>query len=318
MNESIAFPNLGIEFEHVGKSISVFGFEIAYYGIIIGLAILIGFGIATAEAKRTRQNPEDYMDMGLVGVICGIAGARIYYIVFSWDMYKDNLLSVFNLREGGLAIYGGIIGAILSVLVCAKVKRLSAPQILDTVAMALVNGQMLGRWGNFFNREVFGGYTDSLLAMRLPLDAVRSRDVTEEMRQHMETIGGVSYIQVHPTFLYESLWCCGVLLILFFYRKHKKYEGELFLLYLFGYGIGRIWIEGIRTDQLFLPGTILPVSQLLAGAMVVVTGILLLYLRKHHKAIPLLRAPISYKPMPPKIEGTKKPKSKDRLFKNME
>lgn len=318
MNESIAFPNLGIEFEHVGKSISVFGFEIAYYGIIIGLAILIGFGIATAEAKRTRQNPEDYMDMGLVGVICGIAGARIYYIVFSWDMYKDNLLSVFNLREGGLAIYGGIIGAILSVLVCAKVKRLSAPQILDTVAMALVNGQMLGRWGNFFNREVFGGYTDSLLAMRLPLDAVRSRDVTEEMRQHMETIGGVSYIQVHPTFLYESLWCCGVLLILFFYRKHKKYEGELFLLYLFGYGIGRIWIEGIRTDQLFLPGTTLPVSQLLAGAMVVVTGILLLYLRKHHKEIPLLRAPISYKPMPPKIEGTKKPKSKDRLFKNME
>ncbi len=318
MNESIAFPNLGIEFEHVGKSISVFGFEIAYYGIIIGLAILIGFGIATAEAKRTRQNPEDYMDMGLVGVICGIAGARIYYIVFSWDMYKDNLLSVFNLREGGLAIYGGIIGAILSVLVCAKVKRLSAPQILDTVAMALVNGQMLGRWGNFFNREVFGGYTDSLLAMRLPLDAVRSRDVTEEMRQHMETIGGVSYIQVHPTFLYESLWCCGVLLILFFYRKHKKYEGELFLLYLFGYGIGRIWIEGIRTDQLFLPGTTLPVSQLLAGAMVVVTGILLLYLRKHHKEIPLLRAPIIYKPMPPKIEGSKKPKSKDRLFKNME
>ena len=245
MHESIAFPNLGIEFEHVGKSISVFGFEIAYYGMIIGLAILIGFAIATAEAKRTRQNPEDYMDMGMIGVICGIAGARIYYIIFSWEMYKDDLLSVFNLREGGLAIYGGIIGAILSVLVCAKVKRLSAPQILDTVAMALVNGQMLGRWGNFFNREVFGGYTDSLFAMRLPLDAVRSRDVTEEMRRHMEVIDGVSYIQVHPTFLYESLWCCGVLLLLFFYRKHKKYEGELFLLYLFGYGLGRVWIEGI-------------------------------------------------------------------------
>ncbi|KAI4439255.1 prolipoprotein diacylglyceryl transferase [Schaedlerella arabinosiphila] len=318
MHESIAFPNLGIEFEHVGKSISVFGFEIAFYGIIIGLAILIGFGIATAEARRTRQNPEDYMDMGLIGVICGIAGARIYYIIFSWEMYKDNLLSVFNLREGGLAIYGGIIGAILSVLVCAKVKRLSAPQILDTVAMALVNGQMLGRWGNFFNREVFGGYTDSLLAMRLPLDAVRGRDVTEEMRRYMEVIDGVSYIQVHPTFLYESLWCLGVLLFLFFYRKHKKYEGELFLLYLFGYGLGRVWIEGIRTDQLFLPGTKLPVSQLLAGGMVVLTGILLLYLRKHHKRMPLLRAHVDYKPMPPKIEGNKKPRSKDRLFKNME
>lgn len=317
MHESIAFPNLGIEFEHVGKSISVFGFEIAYYGIIIGLAILIGFGIATAEAKRTRQDPEDYMDMGLAGVICGIAGARIYYIIFSWDMYKDDLLSVFNLREGGLAIYGGIIGAILSVLVCAKVKRLSAPQILDTVAMALINGQMLGRWGNFFNREVFGGYTDSLFAMRLPLDAVRSRDVTEEMRQHLEIIDGIEYIQVHPTFLYESLWCCGVLLVLFFYRKHKKYEGELFLIYLFGYGLGRVWIEGIRTDQLFLPGTTLPVSQLLAGSIVLLTGFLLLYLRRHYKAIPLLRKSVDYKPMPQKIEGTKKPRSKDRLFKNM-
>lgn len=286
--------------------------------MIIGLAILIGFAIATAEAKRTRQNPEDYMDMGLIGVICGIAGARIYYIIFSWEMYKDDLLSVFNLREGGLAIYGGIIGAILSVLVCAKVKRLSAPQILDTVAMALVNGQMLGRWGNFFNREVFGGYTDSLFAMRLPLDAVRSRDVTEEMRQYMDVIDGVSYIQAHPTFLYESLWCCGVLLFLFFYRKHKKYEGELFLLYLFGYGLGRVWIEGIRTDQLFLPGTTLPVSQVLAAGMVVVTGALLLYLRKHHKRLPLLRAHMDYKPMPPKIEGNKKPRSRDRLFKNME
>ena len=256
--------------------------------------------------------------MGLIGVICGIAGARIYYIIFSWEMYKDDLLSVFNLREGGLAIYGGIIGAILSVLVCAKVKRLSAPQILDTVAMALVNGQMLGRWGNFFNREVFGGYTDSLFAMRLPLDAVRSRDVTEEMRQYMDVIDGVSYIQAHPTFLYESLWCCGVLLFLFFYRKHKKYEGELFLLYLFGYGLGRVWIEGIRTDQLFLPGTTLPVSQVLAAGMVVVTGALLLHLRKHHKRLPLLRAHMDYKPMPPKIEGNKKPRSRDRLFKNME
>ena len=184
------------------------------------------------------------------------------------------------MREGGLAIYGGIIGAILAVLVCAKIKKLSAPQILDTVAMALVNGQMLGRWGNFFNREVFGEYTDSLLAMRLPVDAVRRQDISEKMWQNLETIEGVSYIQAHPTFLYESLWCAAVLLLLFFYRKHKRREGELFLLYLFGYGLGRIWIEGIRTDQLFLPGTTLPVSQLLAGVMVVGAGGLLFCLRK--------------------------------------
>ena len=195
MHESISFPNLGINFEHVGKTVTVFGFEIAYYGIIIGMAILIGFAIASAEAKRTGQNPEDYLDMGIIGVICGIAGARIYYVIFSWETYKDDLLSILNLREGGLAIYGGIIGAILAVLVCAKIKKLSAPQILDTVAMALVNGQMLGRWGNFFNREVFGEYTDSLLAMRLPVDAVRRQDISEKMWQNLETIEGVSYIQ---------------------------------------------------------------------------------------------------------------------------
>ena len=182
MHYDISFPNLGITLDHVGKDIDVFGFKIAYYGIIIGAAILIGFLIATHEAKRTRQNPEDYLDMGIVGVIMGIAGARIYYVVFSWDMYRDNLLDIFNLREGGLAIYGGVIGAVIAVFIMARVKRLSPFQIFDTVALAILNGQMLGRWGNFFNREAFGEYTDSLFAMRLPLDAVRSGDVTERRR----------------------------------------------------------------------------------------------------------------------------------------
>lgn len=283
MHTEISFPNLGIYLKNVGKSIDLFGIEIAYYGIIIGTAILLGFWIAAREAKRTGQNPENYLDMGIIGVIAGIVGARLYYVIFSWDMYKDNLLDIFNLREGGLAIYGGVIAAVISVLVLAKVKHLSAPQIFDTIAMALLNGQMLGRWGNFFNREAFGGYTDSLFAMRLPLDAVRSSDVTEQMRRHIERIDGVSYIQVHPTFLYESLWCMVLLIILFAYRKHKKYEGELFLMYLFGYGLGRFWIEGLRTDQLLLPGVGIAVSQLLAGAIVVGTGTAMLYLRKKHK-----------------------------------
>lgn len=283
MHTEISFPNLGIYLKNVGKSIDLFGIEIAYYGIIIGTAILLGFWIAAREAKRTGQNPENYLDMGIIGVIAGIVGARLYYVIFSWDMYKDNLLDIFNLREGGLAIYGGVIATVISVLVLAKVKHLSAPQIFDTIAMALLNGQMLGRWGNFFNREAFGGYTDSLFAMRLPLDAVRSSDVTEQMRRHIERIDGVSYIQVHPTFLYESLWCMVLLIILFAYRKHKKYEGELFLMYLFGYGLGRFWIEGLRTDQLLLPGVGIAVSQLLAGAIVVGTGAAMLYLRKKHK-----------------------------------
>lgn len=315
MHYDISFPHLGIYLDHVGKSISIFGFEIAYYGIIIGCAILIGFLIATSEAKRTRQNPEDYLDMGIIGVIAGIVGARVYYVIFSWDMYKDNLLHIFNLREGGLAIYGGVIGAVLAVFILAKVKHLSPFQILDTVAMAILNGQMLGRWGNFFNREAFGDYTDSLFAMRLPLDAVRSGDVTERMRQHIERIDGVSYIQVHPTFLYESLWCCVLLIILALYRKHKKYEGELFLLYIFGYGLGRVWIEGLRTDQLLLPGIGLPVSQLLAGCVVIFAGAALLYLRKNHKRMPLLKVQKQYEPMPDKIVGSKPPKKKDKIFK---
>ena len=194
MHYDISFPHLGIHLGHVGKSVTIFGFEIAYYGIIIGLAILLGFVIATAEAKRTRQNPEDYLDMGIIGVIVSIIGARLYYVAFSWDMYKDNLLDIFNLRAGGLAIYGGVIGAIVSVIVLAKVKRLSGPQIFDTVALAILNGQMIGRWGNFFNREAFGGYTDSLFAMRLPLDAVRASDVTEQMRENIERVNGVSSV----------------------------------------------------------------------------------------------------------------------------
>ena len=317
MHYDISFPHLGIHLEHVGKTISVFGFEIAYYGIIIGTAILLGFVIATSEAKRTGQDPESYLDMGMFGVVFGIIGARLYYVLFSWDMYKDNLLEILNIREGGLAIYGGVIAAVLTVIIAAKIKHLSAPQIFDTIALALLNGQMLGRWGNFFNREAFGEYTDRLFAMRLPVDAVRSGDITEKMREHMERINGVSYIQVHPTFLYESLWCAVLLIILVLYRKHKKYEGELFLLYLFGYGLGRVWIEGLRTDQLLLPEIGLPVSQLLAGALVIGTGIALLYLGRHHKNSPMHRSVTKYEPMPEKIKGKKPPKWNERLFKNM-
>ena len=315
MHYNISFPNLGIYLEHVGKNVSVFGFEIAYYGIIIGCAILIGFMIATSEAKRTRQNPDDYLDMGIIGVIAGIVGARAFYVIFSWDMYKNDLLDIFNLREGGLAIYGGVIGAVIAVFVLARVKRLSPFQILDTVALAILNGQMLGRWGNFFNREAFGEYTDSLFAMRLPLDAVRSGDVTDLMREHIERIDGVSYIQVHPTFLYESVWCCVLLILLALYRKHKKYEGELFLLYIFGYGLGRVWIEGLRTDQLLIPGIGFPVSQAIAGCVVVFAGAALIYLRKNHKRMPMMKASRQYEPMPDRIVGKKPPKKKDRIFR---
>lgn len=280
MHTNIIFPNLGIELENIGQSISVFGFEIAYYGMIIGSAIMIGLLIALAEAKRTGQNPEHYYDLAIYGVITCIICARLYYVIFSWDHYKDNLLNIFNLRQGGLAIYGGIIGAVIVIFVYAKKKKISPALLADTVAMGLVNGQMLGRWGNFFNREAFGEYTNGLFAMQLPVDAVRASDITDLMRENIVNLDGVNYIQVSPTFLYESVWCLSVLLILFYWRKRKQYNGQMFLIYLFGYGLGRVWIEGLRTDQLLIPGLGWPVSQVLAGVLVVGTGILLVYNRK--------------------------------------
>ena len=283
MHTIIDFPNLGIHLGNVGKELNVFGFEIAYYGIVIALGILAGIMIAALEAKRSGQNPENYFDLALYAVIFSIIGARIYYVVFAWDMYKDDLLSVFNIREGGLAIYGGVIAAVITVFIFAKVKKLSAPLLLDTGGLGLVAGQMIGRWGNFFNREAFGDYTNSLFAMRLPLDAVRNSDVTELMREHKEVVDGVSYIQVHPTFLYESIWCLVLLILLLFYRRKKKFDGEVFLLYLAGYGAGRVWIEGLRTDQLLIPGLGWPVSQILAGVLVIVSLAMILYFRNKQK-----------------------------------
>lgn len=279
MTRTIDFPHLGIYLSSVGNHITVFGFDIAYYGMIIGAGILAGIFMAVYEAKRTGQKEEDYYDLSICAVIISIIGARAYYVIFSWDMYKDDLLSIFNLRQGGLAIYGGVIAAVLTVIVFAKVKKLSAAQIFDTAGLGLVLGQAIGRWGNFFNREAFGEYTDGLFAMKLPVDAVRSSDITDLMRKHMETVDGVSYIQVSPTYLYESMWCLALLILLLLYRRHKKFQGEVFLMYLFGYGAGRVWIEGLRTDQLWIPGTEIPVSQVLAGTIVVVSFILIVYNR---------------------------------------
>ena len=277
MHRTIDFPNIGIHLKSVGDHITIFGFDIAFYGMIIGLGILTGLLIAAAEAKRSGQNPEDYFDLAIYAVIFSIIGARLYYVAFSWDMYKDDLLSILNIRQGGLAIYGGVIAAVITVFVFARVKKMSATLILDTAGLGLVAGQMIGRWGNFFNREAFGEYTNSFLAMRLPVDAVRGSDITELMRKNMETVKGVSYIQVHPTFLYESLWCLMVLIIMLIYRKHKKFNGEVFLVYLLGYGLGRFRIEGLRTDQLLIPKIGLPVSQILAGVLVVVSLAIIIY-----------------------------------------
>lgn len=280
MDMEINFPNLGIYLEHVGKNISIFGFSIAYYGIVIVTGMMIAIWIAQREAKRTGQNPEQYLDLAMIGIAAGILGARIYYVIFAWDYYKDDLLSIFNIRQGGLAIYGGIIGACIAVVIYSRKKKQNFSLLMDTASMSIVFGQIMGRWGNFFNREAFGDYTNNLFAMQLPVSAVRANEITQKMWDHVVTVNGVEYIQVHPTFLYESLWNVGVLLFLFWFRKRKKFNGEVFLMYLIGYGLGRIWIEGLRTDQLLLPVVGLPVSQLLSGCLVVGCTILVVWKRK--------------------------------------
>ena len=289
MDMEINFPNLGIYLDHVGKNISIFGFSIAYYGIVIVTGMMIAIWIAQREAKRTGQNPEQYLDLAMIGIAAGILGARIYYVIFAWDYYKDDLLSIFNIRQGGLAIYGGIIGACIAVVIYSRKKKQNFSLLMDTASMSIVFGQIMGRWGNFFNREAFGDYTNNLFAMQLPVSAVRANEITQKMWDHVVTVNGVEYIQVHPTFLYESLWNVGVLLFLFWFRKRKKFNGEVFLMYLIGYGLGRIWIEGLRTDSLLLvPSLGLRASQLVAAAAVVGGVALEIFLTRKYKSKPLM------------------------------
>lgn len=263
----IAFPHLGIYLENIPRSFSIFGFKIAFYGVIIGIGVLCGVLMASYVAKKENLDSELIWDFAIYAIIFSIIGARIYYVIFQWDMYKDNLANIFNLRNGGLAIYGAVIAAFTTLWVYCKVKKQSFLQIADVCVPGLVLGQVIGRWGNFMNREVFGEYTDNLLAMRLPVEAVRSIDISENLAAHIPE--GANYIQVHPTFLYESLWNLVLLLLMLAYRQHKKFQGEMWLLYLGGYGLGRAWIEGIRTDTLFIPHTTVAVSQVLAAVLFV-------------------------------------------------
>lgn len=264
----IAFPNLGIYLKDVPRSFHIFGFEIAFYGLIIGIGMFLGIWIAAQVAKRTNQNPEDYWDFALWAIVFAIIGARLYYVAFSWEEYKDNLLDIFKLRNGGLAIYGGVIAAFITLFIWCRIKKKNPYLIGDTAMPGLVLGQVIGRWGNFMNREVFGDYYNGLFSMQIPIEAVRDKgDITENIRAHMPD--GANYINVHPTFLYESVWNLGLLILLLVYQKHKKFDGEICLLYFGGYGLGRFIIEGIRTDTLLIPGTTLPVSQVLAAVMVI-------------------------------------------------
>ncbi len=260
----IVFPGLGLEFHIPRVAFSVFGKEIYWYGILIMLGFVLAYLYAARYCTRFGIRKDDVLDFILCAAPGGIIGARIYYVLFYLSIYR-NPDGSFNWREavaiwdGGLAIYGGVIAGILILLAVCKVKKLRFLAFADLAVHGLFIGQTLGRWGNFCNQEAYGGPTT--LPWRMGL-----------------TVGG-TYIEVHPTFLYESLWnLAGLAIVHFFLRKRRKFDGEIFLFYLAWYGLGRVWIEGLRTDSLYLFGTGIRVSQLLAGLSFVIAGGLLVFL----------------------------------------
>ena len=277
MNTTIRFPHLGLTL-NPGKSFTVFGIEIAYYGVIIALGMLAGALVAYREAKKTGQKVDDYIDFTLYTLIAAIIGARIYYVIFEWDYYSAHPLETFNLRAGGLAIYGGVIASALTLFIFTKVKKLKFWLMADTAVQGLIIGQIIGRWGNFFNREAFGGYTDSLVAMQLPVS--EAKGITQELIEHLVTIDGVSYVQVHPTFLYEGTWNLLLFIGICLYKRHKKFDGEIFAIYLMGYGVGRFIIEGLRTDQLVIKALGgIAASQVLSIILIVLAVAFVIYNR---------------------------------------
>ncbi len=240
----IQIPALGLEFDPA-RFISIGNFQIYYYGLIIAVGLLLAVLYAWKRCPQFGIKEDDLTDGVLWIVPMAIVCARLYYCVFKWEDYKDNLKSIIEIWNGGLAIYGGVIGAAICMVLHCKIKKIKLPALLDLVALGFLIGQCIGRWGNFFNREAFGAETDFFLKMGL-----------------WNTSTGM-YEYHHPTFLYESVWNFAGFLLLHFASKRRKYDGQIALGYVAWYGLGRAMIEGLRTDSLYWG--VFRVSQLLAA-----------------------------------------------------
>lgn len=262
---TVCFPKLGLEFHLNPVVFSIGDFQLNWYGVLIGVGILLAMWMGFSNCKRFGIIGDKLVDVVLAGIIGGIVGARLYYVAFRWEDYKDDLSLIFRTWEGGLAIYGGIIGAILALWIRCRMKGWSIFPALDVMSFGLFIGQSIGRWGNFFNREAFGYETDIFCRMGLTLNG--------------------STVYVHPTFLYESLWnAVGFVAMHFYSKRHRKYKGQFFLLYVFWYGLGRAMIEGLRSDSLWLIPDVIRVSQLLAAATCVAALALLIINSRRVKA----------------------------------
>lgn len=275
IKDVVEFPKLGLEFTLDKVAFSIGGLHIYWYGIIITAGILIAAAYGLSQTKKYGLDPNRVIDTVMGGLIGAYVGARLYYVLFSLSEY-DSFIDVINVRDGGLAIYGGIIGAVVVGYIVSRFRKLKFPPMLDIAGLGFLIGQSIGRWGNFVNREAFGKNTD------LPW-GMTSKDIQYYLTQHKSTIAANNDIivdplkTVHPTFLYESIWCAIGFVILHFYSKKRKFDGEVFLMYIAWYGAGRFVIEGLRTDSLMLGK--LRVSQLLAAISVIVAIALIFFIR---------------------------------------
>ncbi|HCC02775.1 MAG TPA: prolipoprotein diacylglyceryl transferase [Ruminococcaceae bacterium] len=256
----IRFPGLGISLQVNRIAFSIGSFHVYWYGILIAVGFILAVIYAMKSAPKFGLNADKLMNCIIVGILCGIVGARAYFVIFyPGDMYFKDPSKIFRIHDGGLAIYGGVIGGLLGGCITAKINKQKVTSVLDIAALGFLIGQSIGRWGNFVNQEAFGIQTN------LPWGMVS------------ENTGNVP---VHPCFFYESMWCLlGFVLLHFFSRKLRHYDGQVFLLYLLWYGVERFFVEGLRTDSLLLPRIPLRVSQVLSGILVIVSVILLFAFR---------------------------------------
>ena len=261
MSTLVTFPGLGLEMTVSRVAFSLFGVDIYWYGLIIALGLLAGIGIGFANAKRFGIDSDRMTDVILVTVVLAVLCARLYYVAFYPGNY-DTLGKVLNLRDGGLAIYGGVIGAVVFGWLMCRIRRVPVWAMFDMTAMGFLAGQGIGRWGNFFNQEAFGSNTTLPWGMYSERTHNYLRLAAEELAAQGVTVDPAA--PVHPTFLYESLWCLLGLALLWCYRRRRKYDGEMALLYVVWYGAERFVVEGLRTDSLMVGQ--LRVSQVLAGA----------------------------------------------------
>lgn len=274
----VSFPGLGIEnFELDNVAFNLGGnFPVYWYGVIITLGIVLAFVYAAFRGKYEGVKLDDLIDVALWTVILGVIGARLYYVLTTLDRYipepfnfGDFIKNIFNLRKGGLAIYGGIICGILGIVIATRIKKMNTIKLMDMAGPGVMIAQSLGRWGNFFNGEAFGG----LISEGHPLYFMRMGLISDNT---VSDFGTREMVYVHPTFLYESLWnLAGFILINIFYKK-KKFNGQIACMYLAWYGFGRFFIEGLRTDSLYIPGTEIRISQLVGILCFVVFGGLLI------------------------------------------